>query len=51
LAKGDSNLGSDSSNPESGNYNPGGKEDRREEESSQVNVGMVFVIPAKFQIL
>jgi hypothetical protein len=28
----DSNSGSGSGNPESGNCNPGGKEDRREEE-------------------
>jgi hypothetical protein len=40
-AKGNSNLGS-------GSGNPGGKEDRREEEPTWTNVKMVFMISAVF---
>jgi hypothetical protein len=48
LAKGDSNLVSGSGNPESGNHNPGGKEDRQEEEPTRMDVNMVFMIPSEF---
>jgi hypothetical protein len=43
-AKGDSNLGS-------GSGNPSRKEDRREEESTQMDVNMVFMIPVEFSAL
>jgi ribonucleotide reductase alpha subunit len=46
--KGDSNSGSGSGNPESGNRNSSEKEDRREEESTWMDVNMVFMIPVKF---
>jgi hypothetical protein len=49
-AKGDSNPGSGSGNSESGNRNPGGKEDRREEEPTRMDVNMVFIIPAEFRV-
>jgi hypothetical protein len=48
-AKGDSNPGSGSGNPESGNRNLGGKEDRREEEPTQMDINMVFMIPVEFR--
>jgi hypothetical protein len=38
------------SNPGSGNRNPGGKEDRREEEPTQMDVDMVLTIPAEFRV-
>jgi hypothetical protein len=47
-AKGDSNSGLGSGNPESGNRNPGGKEDRRENEPTRMDVYMVLMIPAEF---
>jgi hypothetical protein len=47
-AKGDSNPASCSGNPESGNRNPGGKEDRWEEEPTWMDVNMVFTIPTEF---
>jgi hypothetical protein len=47
-AKGDSNTGSGSGNPESSNRNPGGKEDLREEEPTRMDVNMVFMISAEF---
>jgi hypothetical protein len=47
-AKGYSNPGSGSGNPKSGNRNPGGKEDQQEEEPTQMDVNMVFMIPAEF---
>jgi hypothetical protein len=47
-AKGDSNSGLGSGNPESGNRNPGGKEDRRENEPTRMDVNMVLMIPAEF---
>jgi hypothetical protein len=47
-AKGDSNPGSGSGNLESGNHNPGGKVDQREEESTQMDVNTVFTILAEF---
>jgi hypothetical protein len=43
-AKDDSNPGSGSGNPESGNRNPSRKEDRREEEPTQMDINMVFMI-------
>jgi hypothetical protein len=50
LAKGDSNPGSGSGNPESGNRNPSRKEDRREEELTQMDVNMVFMIYIEFHV-
>jgi hypothetical protein len=47
LTKGDSNPGSGSGNPETGTYNPGGKEDHREEEPTQMDNSMIFMIPAE----
>jgi hypothetical protein len=47
-AKGDCNPGSGSGNPELGNRNPDGKEDRREEEPTQMDVNMVFMISIEF---
>jgi hypothetical protein len=49
LAKGDSNLGSGSGNSESGNCNPGRKEDRREEEPTRMDINMDSMILAKFR--
>jgi hypothetical protein len=48
-AKGDSNPGSGSGNPESGNRNLGGKEDRREEEPTWIDVNMVFTISVEIR--
>jgi hypothetical protein len=48
-AKGDSNLGLGSSNPESGNRNLGGKEDRREEEPAWIDINMVFTISVEIR--
>jgi hypothetical protein len=47
-AKGDSNPGSGSSNSESGNCNPGRKEDQREEELTRMDINMDSMISAKF---
>jgi hypothetical protein len=47
-ANGDSNQRFGSGNPESDNCNPGGKEDRREEELTQIIVNTVFMIPTEF---
>jgi hypothetical protein len=38
------------SNPGSGNRNPGGKEDRREEEPTQMDVDMVLTVPTEFHV-
>jgi hypothetical protein len=48
-AKGDSNPGSGSGNSESGNCNLGRKEDRREEEPTQMDINMFSMISAKFR--
>jgi hypothetical protein len=42
-AKGESNQGSGSGNPESGTRNPGGKEDRWEEDPTWMDINMVFM--------
>jgi hypothetical protein len=47
-AEGDSNPGSGSNNSESGNCNPGRKEDRREEEPTRMDINMDSMISAKF---
>jgi hypothetical protein len=47
-AKGDSNPGSGSGNPELGNCNPSGKEDQREEEPARMDINTVFTILAEF---
>jgi hypothetical protein len=49
-AKGNSNPGSGSGNLESGNRNPDGKEDRWEEEPTQMDAIMVFMIPVEFHV-
>jgi hypothetical protein len=46
----DSNSELGSGNLESGNHNPDGKEDQREDEPTRMDVSMVFTIPVEFHV-